>query len=53
MVFFALCAQCGATLMVIRRETGQWRWPVLTFTYMTVLAYVAAWVSFVVVSRFT
>jgi ferrous iron transport protein B len=53
MVFFALCAQCGATLMVILRETGQWRWPVLTFTYMTVLAYVAAWLSFVVVSRLT
>jgi ferrous iron transport protein B len=53
MVFFALCAQCGATLMVILRETGQWRWPVLTFTYMTVLAYVAAWLSFTVVARFT
>jgi len=53
MVFFALCAQCGATLMVILRETGQWRWPVLTFSYMTALAYVAAWLSFVVVSKFT
>ncbi len=53
MVFFALCAQCGATLMVIRRETGQWRWPVLTFTYMTVLAYVAAWLAYAVVSRLT
>jgi len=42
MVFFALCAQCGATLMVIRRETNSWRWPVFTFCYMTVLAYVAA-----------
>ncbi|QDT53825.1 Ferrous iron transport protein B [Caulifigura coniformis] len=53
MVFFALCAQCGATLMVIFRETGQWRWPVLTFSYMTALAYVAAWLSFVIVSKFT
>ena len=51
MVFFALCAQCGATLMVIRRETGQWRWPVLTFTYMTLLAYLAAWLAYTVVSR--
>ncbi len=42
MVFFALCAQCGATLMVIRRETNSWRWPLVTFTYMTVLAYVGA-----------
>lgn len=42
MVFFALCAQCGATLMVIRRETNSWLWPVVTFGYMTLLAYVGA-----------
>lgn len=46
MVFFALCAQCGATLMVIRRETNSWRWPIFTFTYMTVLAYVAALLTY-------
>ena len=42
MVFFALCAQCAATLAVIRRETNSWRWPVFTFVYMTTLAYVGA-----------
>ncbi|BBM83427.1 ferrous iron transport protein B [Candidatus Uabimicrobium amorphum] len=42
MVFFALCCQCGATLGVIWRETNSIKWPVFTFTYMTVLAYVAA-----------
>jgi ferrous iron transport protein B len=42
MVFFALCAQCAATLAVIRRETGSWRWPAFTFAYMTVLAYLGA-----------
>ena len=42
MVFFALCCQCGGTLAVIKRETGSWAYPVLTFTYMTGLAYVAA-----------
>lgn len=46
MVFFALCAQCGATLITIKRETGQWRWPLLTFVYMTVLAYVGAFIAF-------
>jgi ferrous iron transport protein B len=39
MVFFALCCQCGATLAVIRRETQSIRWPLFSFTYMTVLAY--------------
>ncbi len=42
MVFFALCAQCAATLAVIRRETNSWRWPVFAFTYMTLLAYLGA-----------
>jgi hypothetical protein len=42
MVFFALCSQCAATLGTIRRETRSWRWPLFTFTYMTVVAWVAA-----------
>ena len=46
MVFFALCAQCAATLMVIKRETNSWRWPLFTFAYMTTLAYVGALITY-------
>ncbi|MCH8924494.1 MAG: ferrous iron transport protein B, partial [Planctomycetes bacterium] len=46
MVFFALCAQCAATLMVIKRETNSWRWPIFTFSYMTCLAYVGALLTY-------
>lgn len=46
MVFFALCAQCAATLAVIQRETNSWRWPAFTFTYMTVLAYLGAMLTY-------
>lgn len=46
MVFFALCAQCAATLAVIRRETNSWRWPVFTFVYMTTLAYLGALLTY-------
>jgi ferrous iron transport protein B len=46
MVFFALCAQCAATLAVIKRETNSWGWPAFTFVYMTGLAYVAAFVTY-------
>lgn len=42
MAFFALCSQCTSTLAVIRRETHSWRWPVFTFVYMTVLAWIVA-----------
>lgn len=46
MVFFALCAQCAATLAVIRRETNSWRWPAFTFAYMTALAYLGALITY-------
>lgn len=46
MVFFALCAQCAATLAVIRRETNSWRWPTFVFSYMTGLAYVGALITY-------
>jgi ferrous iron transport protein B len=51
MVFFALCCQCGATLATIKREMQSWAWPVLTFTYMTVLAYVAALATYQIAIR--
>lgn len=46
MVFFALCAQCAATLAVMRRETNSWRWPIASFAYMTALAYLASLVTY-------
>lgn len=46
MVFYALCAQCAATLAVIRQETNSWRWPTLTFAYMTTSAYLGALVTY-------
>ena len=51
MVFFALCAQCVSTLLVIQRETNSWRWPVLSFTYMTLLAYVGSLLTYQIGSR--
>lgn len=50
MVFFALCAQCMATLVVVAQESGSWKWAVFTFVYMTALAYVGALITFQVAS---
>jgi ferrous iron transport protein B len=52
MVFFALCAQCVSTLLVIQRETNSWWWPALSFTYMTVLAYLGALATYQIGTRF-
>ncbi|MFH1110321.1 MAG: ferrous iron transport protein B [Planctomycetota bacterium] len=51
MVFFALCCQCAATLATIKRETKSWAWAVLTFTYMTALAYVGALATYQIAVR--
>jgi ferrous iron transport protein B len=42
LVFFAFAMQCMSTIAVVRRETGGWKWPVIQFSYMTLLAYVCA-----------
>ncbi len=42
LVFYVLAMQCLPTQVVTKRETGSWKWAVLQFGYMTVLAYLAA-----------
>jgi ferrous iron transport protein B len=51
MVFFALCCQCGATVVTIRQETARWLYAAFVFSYMTVLAYVGALVTYQIFSR--
>ena len=51
MVFFALCCQCGATVVTIKQETGSWKYAAGVFTYMTITAYVGALVTYQVFSR--
>ena len=46
MVFFVLACQCMSTIVVVRRESGTWTWPVFMFGYMSVLAYSASWVVY-------
>ena len=42
MVFFVLACQCMSTIVVVRRESGNWGWPVFMFGYMSILAYAAS-----------
>lgn len=42
LMFYILAAQCLATQVVTRKETGSWRWAIVQFTYMNVLAYIVA-----------
>jgi ferrous iron transport protein B len=49
MVFYVLAMQCMSTLVIVKRETGSWKWPTIQFFMMTGLAYVCSWVIYVVV----
>jgi len=42
LVFYVLAMQCLSTVVVVRRETNSWRWPLFMVAYMTGLAWVAA-----------
>jgi len=46
MVFFVLAMQCMSTLAVVRRETNSWGWPIFMFSYMTAIAYAAAFLTY-------
>jgi ferrous iron transport protein B len=46
MVFFVFAMQCMSTIAVVRRESGSWKWPIAMFTWMTTLAYVAAFATY-------
>ena len=46
MIFFAIAMQCMSTLAIVKRETNSWKWPLVMFGYMTVLAYFSAWITY-------
>ena len=51
LVFFAFAMQCMSTVAVVRRETNGWKWPAIQFGYMTIVAYVAAFVAYHIVGH--
>ncbi len=46
MMFYAFAMQCASTVAVVYRETKSWRWPASQFAYMTVLAYLASFITY-------
>jgi ferrous iron transport protein B len=47
-IFYVFAMQCISTIAVVKRETKTWKWPAIQFAYLTVLAYVGAWVTYLV-----
>ena len=52
MVFILLYFPCIATFVAIKKESGGWKWAIITAVYTIVLAWVAAFITFHVASLF-
>jgi ferrous iron transport protein B len=46
LAWFVFAPQCISTIAVTRRETGGWKWPIVMVTYLFVLAYAAAGITY-------
>ncbi len=48
MIFYVFAMQCMATLAVVKRETKSWKWPLIQMGYMGILAYLGAFVTYLI-----
>lgn len=46
MLFYAFAMQCMSTMAVVRRETGTWKWPLIQFAYLFVLAWLSSFIAY-------
>jgi ferrous iron transport protein B len=46
MVFYVFAMQCIATIAVVKRETGGWKWALFQLVYMTGTAWVACFIVY-------
>jgi len=45
MVFYVFALQCASTVVVVKRETNSWKWPLFQWLYMGALAWVLAFIT--------
>ena len=50
MVFYAFAMQCMATLAIVKRETKSWKWPLIQLFGMGLLAYMASFITYQILS---
>lgn len=46
MVFYVLALQCVSTIAIVRRETNSWKWPLFQWSYMAILAWGMAFLTY-------
>ncbi len=46
LLFYAFAMQCMSTLAIVKRETNSWKWPAIQLVFMSLLAYIIAFVAY-------
>ena len=46
MVFYAFALQCMSTIAIVKKETNSWKWPAIQFMFMTIIAYISAYIVY-------
>jgi ferrous iron transport protein B len=46
MIYYVFAMQCMSTVVVVKRETNSWRWPLFQTAYMTGTAWLVCFVVF-------
>ena len=46
MVFYAFALQCVSTIAIVKKETNSWKWPAIQFIFMTIIAYISAYIVY-------
>jgi len=50
LIFYVFALQCLSTVAIVKQETGGWKWPMIQLFSFTALAYVASWITYMIVS---
>lgn len=50
LAFYVYSLQCVSTMAVMKRETGSWKWPTISFVVLFVLAYLSAFIVYTMFS---
>jgi ferrous iron transport protein B len=50
LIFYAFAMQCMGTLAVVKKETNSWKWPMAQLIGMGILAYVASFITYTLLS---
>ncbi len=46
LMFYVFAMQCMSTLVIVKRETGSWKYPIMQFIGMGIIAYLCSWIAY-------